>query len=210
MPSTPDTTHVRRCPRFFAGVLAIPFVAGCLSVWAFAYLLLGLLFIAVSYLILLVFGGVLFGVDGFRATADREGGVERVCVALIAPVLTVMAALSSWPAFSAGADVAMMTRVLTNRDRYAAIIADVQRRRATSDPSCCAQSFGQIIVVDGGTPLRVAFAPDGLGDNWSAAVYDPTGALADTKRARSLRKVFGGDLIGCRHLFGDYYRCTFT
>lgn len=84
MPSTPDTTHVRRCLRFFAGVLAIPFVAGCLSVWAFAYLLLGLLFIAVSYLILLVFGGVLFGVDGFRATTDREGGVERVCVALIA------------------------------------------------------------------------------------------------------------------------------
>ncbi len=209
---TSDAPHVRRCLKFFVAVLAIPFIAGCLSVWAFGYFLVEFLFIAVSYLILLVFGGALFSVDGFRAAADHESGLERAHDALLAPALTVMVALSSWPAFSAGADVAMLTRVLAARDRYAAIIADVERRREDGDRFCCSQSFGQVILIDSGPPLRIAFRPDGLGDNWSAAVFDPSGEMAQYNRepSKRIREVFGGDLIGCRHLFADYYRCRFT
>lgn len=56
-------------------------------------------------------------------------------------------------------------------------------------------------------------------NNWSAIVFDPTGkvTLADgfdedgnfSAPAR-ITKLFGGDLVSCRSLWGDYYKCSFT
>lgn len=79
--------------------------------------------------------------------------------------------------------------------------------------------YGVGLNVDRGPPLRVAFNPEGMLDNWSGIVFDPTGEVMQADgfdasgRFRApdrITKLFGGDLVSCRRLWGDYYDCSFT
>jgi len=105
-----------------------------------------------------------------------------------------------------------------NQDRYALIIA--KARKAHQAEWYAEDAAGVTYSVDMGPPVRVAFEPAGMLDNWSAIIYDPTGEmlLADgfdpeTGKFRapdSITKVFGGDLVSCKRLWGDYLTCSFT
>lgn len=80
---------------------------------------------------------------------------------------------------------------------------------------------GTDFLVDSGPPVRIAFKlPGGLLDNWSSVIYDPTGevtraagfdpGLGAFKAPDSITRLFGGDLLFCRPMRGDFYRCQFT
>lgn len=78
---------------------------------------------------------------------------------------------------------------------------------------------GIAYAIDRGPPVRVAFHADGILDNWSAVVFDPTGEMlkADGWDARGkfrapdrITRLFGGDLVACHRLWGDYLKCSFT
>lgn len=75
--------------------------------------------------------------------------------------------------------------------------------------------------LDGASPTRVAFPlPGGILDNWEAVIFDPTDQVATAKgwgrqpgdftASPAAKKLFGGDLLACRHVKGHFYRCWFT
>lgn len=75
--------------------------------------------------------------------------------------------------------------------------------------------------VDKGPPVRVALDAEGMGDNWSAVVWDPSGIVrtargwdrdraGDYTASPAAQELFGGDLVACRRLWGHYHRCHFT
>ncbi|MFT3925296.1 MAG: hypothetical protein QM778_22350 [Myxococcales bacterium] len=76
--------------------------------------------------------------------------------------------------------------------------------------------------VDAGPPVRIAFPLEGgIVDNWCGVVFDPSGevlrlnqvdldSLKTSESLARLRKLFGGDMVGCKHLDGPYYHCCFT
>jgi hypothetical protein len=80
--------------------------------------------------------------------------------------------------------------------------------------------FGIPVIVEPGPPVRIAFMTDpGFLDNWSGIVFDPTGAVMQAdgwdatgkfRAPASITELFGGDIVSCRHLSGDYYHCSFT
>ena len=57
-------------------------------------------------------------------------------------------------------------------------------------------------------------------DNWSGIIVDPTArvmeadgfdtATGEFAAPEEVTKLFDGDLVSCRHLWGDYYSCSFT
>jgi hypothetical protein len=110
---------------------------------------------------------------------------------------------------------------MVNRGHYEEIIAKVKRgHRSPSANSSFEEDGGVEYVVDAGPPVRVAFNPEGMLDNWSGIIFDPTGSVMlakgfDPKTGKfaapdRVTKLFGGDLVGCRRLGGSYYDCSFT
>ena len=110
--------------------------------------------------------------------------------------------------------------LLTKRSSYEAII--VKAKTGAFQPGDSRQSYdGTDFILDEGPPMRLAFPlPGGVLDNWSGIVFDPTG---DVTLARGFAKggdgftappavhaLFGGDIVTCDHLSGDFYYCTFT
>jgi|JI8StandDraft_2_1071088.scaffolds.fasta_scaffold19715_2 hypothetical protein len=85
--------------------------------------------------------------------------------------------------------------------------------------------LGLRISIDRGPSTRVAFITEhvafipglGLGnmDSWGAVVFDPAGTvkIADGRmhgEDHPASQLFGGMLVACQHVWGDYYRCTFN
>lgn len=58
-----------------------------------------------------------------------------------------------------------------------------------------------------GSNANLAFPWEGILDNWIGVIHDPSGGVMD---ADSAKGIFGGDLLGCEHLDGPYYLCSFT
>ena len=113
------------------------------------------------------------------------------------------------------------TLLITYLQRYRGIIEKVQREPdPTAGSGTWQQDRGTTYIVDYGTPRRVAFEPSGILDNWSGIVWDPThdvmkadGFDAKTGRFHApdrITKMFGGDLVTCRRLGGDWFDCSFT
>jgi hypothetical protein len=77
--------------------------------------------------------------------------------------------------------------------------------------------------LDLGPPIRVGFPqPGGLLDNWEGVVYDPTGEVEKARgwvyesgrqeftAPENVVRLFGGDIVSCVHIEGNFYRCWFT
>jgi hypothetical protein len=60
-------------------------------------------------------------------------------------------------------------------------------------------------LVDAGPPRRAARILDGLADNWTGYVYDPSQTFDSAPKM-----VFGGRLISSLHLWGPWYYAAFT
>jgi hypothetical protein len=130
-------------------------------------------------------------------------------IALALPVMWAVAWSLDWGSF------------LASRSSY----EDVARLAATGQFDASSMAWqahlGTDFLLDTGPPRRLAFpGPGGFLDNWSGVVFDPTGAVMEAdgfdpvtgKFAASdeVTKLFGGDLVSCRHMLGDFYHCSFT
>lgn len=108
---------------------------------------------------------------------------------------------------------------LSERRTYDAVVAEVQAGRIRQHRG---DYDGVSFQSDPGPPVRLAFNWGGVIDNWNGVVWDPTGVVASARGWRKdnghlrltaspeAKALFGGDLVWCRRLGGDYFYCVFT
>ena len=199
---------------YFAILLALVFCAGFWGAWDH-------FFTTILFIVGLVFAwavGSIFHLTKGILFARKSDHRRTRIAAILAPTCTATAcALLALPALWSGSLLGDFARLSINSDQYEAIIAKAQ---ANPEEAWYEEHDGVTYSVDVGPPVRVAFNPNGFLDNWSAIVYDPSGEmqLADGFDAKTgkfvapdrITKLFGGDLVRCRSLWGDYYACSFT
>lgn len=207
--------HIRRALYLFATLAVLAFVIEFISAWSSNLILSffgGLLFLALALI-----GGLFFLYSSLKDAWHSRSIVGRLIILLTVPLLPYVAVVSALQMSSAGEFCGTWTKLMINRSQYEAIITnESQSLHASRQRNDVSISYR----VDSGPPVRIAFNPDGIGDNWSGIVYDPTGEVMLAKgfdregeRLRTpfhILKLFGGDLVACRHIWGDYYRCSFT
>jgi hypothetical protein len=209
--------HMKRACRFSALMVSVPAIVGFIGAWsAGAGFLLFILCIPAALLMLLV-GLVVVTVRGVKLPLHTGSKRERALVVGIGPVLLAATLLAAVPLLRAGSFVGDLTRLMVNHRHYEAIIAKAAKQR---EAEWYADDGGVTYSTDLGPPIRVAFNPAGMLDNWSGIIYDRTGDVMLAKGFDSttgkfyapdkVTKLFGGDLVGCRHLWGSYYSCSFT
>jgi len=211
--------HIIASSRFFFGIVVAIFTIGYICA----------LNMSVGFVVLMLGGGVmLFAVPlgaaiftyyGIRwGLQPDETWPRRIAVVLAAPALLGLCLVAAMPALATGMLAGTATRLFWNQRSYAAII-ETERRRAGPEPFVQPSSRGIRYLVDRGPPLRVVFNPEGLLDKWSGIVFDPTHQvmLAEAfdsrgqfRAPRHITELFGGDLVSCRPLWGDYFHCSFT
>ncbi len=154
-------------------------------------------------------------VSALRDAASRRAAL--VTAALVSVVLAGSPFL--WPIVrDLGWRSQVRATLAWNRDRYEAIAAGVGKEERKGKESGIT-SDGVRYVIDAGSPLRIAFPiGEGILDDWTAIVRDPSGELARlqgadaslSKRDVPLRMLFGGDIVRVRDLDGGYFYCVFT
>ncbi|MEH3159689.1 MAG: hypothetical protein PGN08_12625 [Sphingomonas taxi] len=219
MPSFFDTGHIRWCSCLFVAALIAAFTFGLVTVWS-AVLTMFLLLLAVpAWLILVIAGGGILSWHGLKDGARLHGG-QRIATMLAAPLLAVATLALAVPAHFVGTHVGWLSKLAVNYWHYGAIVRDAEIRVARGARDCCTSPDGELVYIDPGPPVRAAFDPQGLLDNWSGIVFDPSGDVMLAKgfnpitgtfaAPERITKLFGGDLVGCRPLVGHYYVCSFT
>ena len=164
-----------------------------------------------------VVGFVLFGVMAWRGW--RRGRLRGALLGGGAMVLLEVALALGLPYVSAAGDQFQFARRFARmKPQYEAIVARVV---AAPEPRG-GEASGIVFEVDAGPPRRVAFPqPGGITDNWEGVVWDPTGVVrsatgwrhgiaGDYTATAEARRLFGGDLVACRHIADHFYRCWFT
>lgn len=209
--------YLRRVARFFGLVASVPFLVAFVGAWSSGFgFFLFLLGIPAAFLMLIV-GAVAWFVRSYQRGKEVEATSDRIFIYAAAPLLLVVTLCLSWPLLALGSYTGTMSRLVFNQGHYQAIIAKV---RSDPKPAWFQDDNGVTYSVDLGPPIRVAFNPAGMLDNWSGIIYDPTGdvMLADGFDPKTgkfaapdrVTKMFNGDLVSCRRLWGDYYDCSFT
>lgn len=202
--------------------LTVPFATGLWGAWSSsAGFLLALFGLPVAGILLVVLAVVL-SARGFRLEHSPPSGWHRVLFTLLPLGLLAGVIFCSLTVLQAGSAVGAWSRLVLQRGHYEAIIDKVRRAPRSDEESyrVFLEDDGVTYVIDYGPPVRVAFNPEGLLDNWSGIIFDPTHAvmLADGfdpvtgefAAPDRITKLFGGDLVSCRPLGGDYFRCSFT
>jgi hypothetical protein len=129
--------------------------------------------------------------------------------------------LAHGPLYGLGNSWLVDFRFESARPTYERIVADLPDH--VTDVQRLTGSTGEYFI-DPGPPVRVAFVlpPGRFIDNWCGVVYDPTGAVMQSNQfdgnwsdwrhqvPREIIKLFGGDMLSCRQLDSEYYRCCFT
>ena len=209
--------HIKRATLFFAIILLVPLIVGFIDSWSAALgFILFLLGIPVTLVVLAT--GTIVGLAK-AAKLPLEDGDRRNRAFAVGVILLLFAAtiLGALPSLRIGSFIGSFSRLMVNHRHYEAIIAKANKTRQ----SVWYEDDGAITYsTDLGPPIRVAFNPAGMLDNWSGIIYDPTGDVMlangfDPKTGKffapeRVTKIFGGDLVGCRHLWGSYYDCSFT
>ena len=202
--------------RLLAVCIWIALFAGFVSSWRGGDEFL-LFLIAIPLVLLIVISGS--GVLIFEALSQCGRYETRLFMALglgLGPALAVTALLSFLPVAWVAGWLGDLSRIAVEHRRYEAIIAEYS---ASPRPEWFAEQCGITFNVDPGPPVRVAFNPGGFLDNWSGIIHDPSGEvmLADGfdeqggfRAPDRITRIFGGDLVRCRWLWGDYYSCSFT
>ena len=208
--------HLRALARYTAGMLAMAFVVGSIAGWsgmfAFLFAIFGLIPMALIFLGV----GILHSVQGVReAFRVALPTPVRITLCAAAPLAMGVIILLSVPAAGLGNLAATYIRLAIRYSVYQTIVD--RARHGQADDRAPFQSVRY--QIDPGPPVRVAFDGDGILDNWSGIVFDPTGDVlqADGFDAAGkfhapdrVTRLFGGDLVSCRRLWRDYYQCSFT
>ncbi len=209
--------HVRQVTIFFCALVMVIFTLGMWDSWdkatGFALFLLCVFAIPPTLLI----GVVILIVRGGRIARRMASWRHGLTFCAAPPALAAALIFVSPSVASAGRRAGCLSQLLINGAKYRAIIAQAQGRK--TDPGY-RTDLGITYEVDPGPPVRVAFNPGGMLDNWTAILYDPSGLVMqangfDRKTGKfaapdGVTQLFGGDLIGCDPLWGDYYSCSFT
>lgn len=218
-PEEPVRTHLRNGAGCLAAIVGVVFLIGVIVAWnkGIGFLLLLLAIVAIPVVLLL--SGAILSFRGVRLAIATQMPIGRkVLLSAATPVMLIIAVTVAWPALAGGNFFGTAMRLFANQSLYEAII-ETERRAASSRSTGYRTFNGVTYAVDHGPPLRVAFNPEGMLDNWSGIIFDPTHQvmLADGMdrdgRFRApphVTELFGGDLVSCRHLWGDYFHCGFT
>jgi hypothetical protein len=203
--------------KFFGIVAFIPICIGFIGAWSAGLGFVLFVFGIPCGLLLLAIGGIAWTVRAVKFARQTTDARMRLGVMLIAPVCVVLICSAGLPLLAAGSFAGNLSRLAANRTHYEAIIA---KARTSRIPAWFADDRGVTYSVDLGPPVRVAFNPAGMLDNWSGIIFDPTGDVMlahgfDLRTGKfhapdRITKLFEGDLVSCRHLWGDYYHCSFT
>lgn len=211
--------HCWRSASFFSAMVGTVFVLGFTWAWskAIGFVLLMIVFPMVAVALLLT--GIVFTIQGIKlAFAWPMSPRKRVMASLAVPAMFALGLAVAWHARVGGIVAGTAARLAVNQGQYLAIV-ETERQQARRRTSGFQEAAGVTYVVDHGPPLRVAFNPEGMLDNWSGIIFDPTHEVmrADgfdrSGRFRAperITKLFGGDLVSCRHLWGDFFHCGFT
>lgn len=192
-------------------------IVGFIDAWSpglgFTLVILG---IPAASVVLLV-GSIIWLVRAARMRVHVDGLNKRILLFAAAPTFLVATVFAALPVLWAGSFIGSFTRLVANRSHYESII---DRVRAAKTPVWHEEDDGVTYSTDLGPPVRVAFNPAGMLDNWSGIIYDPTGDVMladgfDPNKGKFLApervtKLFGGDLVKCRRLLSDFYICSFT
>lgn len=213
-----ELEHLKTTARFLAAIAAAIFCIGFIGAWtegpSFFLAFFGLPVVAITFLV----GTLVWTARGLHLAGEADSAKERVAVALAAPIFAGLLLSFALPSLRAGNLAGTWTRLIGNRGTYDEIV-----RKARSQDEWQNETYqefcGVKFVVDHGPPVRVAFNPTGILDNWAAIIFDPSG---DVMKAEGFDRngrfaapdhvtnLFGGDLVGCRRLAWNYYSCTFT
>lgn len=143
-----------------------------------------------------VFGLFLVGLFIVRHGNDWR----RKGLLIVSPILAFAALIGLAMASS---EILSWSGFLLDLPGYKRVIAQLER--GETPPR------GPVRYTVEGEPLRVVFpTQEGFVDNWAGVVYDPTDQVRARKVDPKVRKWFGGDMVGCTHLTGHFYRCGFT
>ena len=213
-------SYLKRVLLVTLGIGVTVFVVGLVtgsfsSTFLFLILLLGTAVVGVVGVLFLI----LF-VQGVSLARRHDISWQRKLVAVVAsPVLLSALVFTSLPILWSGAYVGVYGKLLLNHSEYELIVRQNNVQIGGEPIQSLSVENGIEYEIDSGPPVRFAFEPDGILDNWSGIVYDPSGdvMLADGFDSKGkfrapdrVTKLFGGDLVSCSHFFGHYYRCGFT
>ena len=177
------------------------------------FLIVGLVSIiaipVVGLILLLIF--VLLARDGWRIGSVRSGKAKWLTRSAAPVGLAVaVASLVFVPDLFSG----LHRQYLLSENR--ALFDDAMRR----DAAKIALGNGETAYVshDAG---RYYFSLAGIGDNHQGFVYDPSGAVAQARgwangeagrftAPAQVKELFGGDMLRCTHVRGDWFYCSFT
>lgn len=212
--------YIRGCALFYGIVLALVFGIGFIGAWLRGLELL-VIVIGLALVGIFLLGSLICFRLGAGMALRAKVMSDRILAVMAAPAMVGVIIALAYPSLESGQFFGTRACLLFNLRHYEAIIARERQGHATSlIGSSYQEDAGVQYFVDKGPPLRVGFNPDGLLNNWSATVFDPTGQVMlsnkfDSAKGRSaaperITKLFGGDLMGCRHLWGSYYKCAFT
>ena len=214
-------TDLPRITLLAFGIFAVIFGLGVAVSLSEAFIGL-IIFLAVPVLVIaLLVGTTTFMWRGVkRARESTRPGPARVVDIVAPPAVAVIVLALSAPIFSLGSLSGAWISLASNRARYEEIVASLQAGRRDPADGQRQVERGITFIADVGPPLRVAFNPDGILDNWSAIVFDPTQAVMRADgfdpisgkfaAPDSITKLFGGDLVRCRRLSDNYFFCSFT
>ncbi|MGH0223190.1 hypothetical protein NKY68_24460 [Sinorhizobium meliloti] len=214
-------TDLARITLLAFTILAVIFGLGVAASLAGAFAGFIIVLAAPVLVIALLAGTAIFMWRGIRrARESTRLAAARVVDIVAAPGVAVIVLALSAPIFSVGSLSRAWISLANNRAHYQEIVASLQaggRDPADGQPQV---ERGITFISDVGPPLRVAFNPEGILDNWSAIVFDPTQVvmradgfdpISSTFAAPdSITKLFGGDLVRCRRLSDSYFFCSFT
>ncbi|SMC83956.1 hypothetical protein SAMN06272759_108152 [Novosphingobium sp. B1] len=208
----------RKSGAFFLLIASALFLFGLINVYfpgaGFLLFLVGLPTLPIA-LVTITTIWLIRGIKMARSEVDRSKAIVYVCAS---PVMCLLVVLTASLLIFLGGFVGDLARLAVNQRQYAAIIskARVERRAEWY----AEDTNGVTYSVDVGPPVRVAFEPAGMLDNWSAIVFDPSGKMmmangfnsktGEFQTPEPITKLFGGDLVSCRRLWGDYLTCSFT
>ncbi len=197
---------------FFVGLLGESSSSTIQSVIAFGLALIVVVAAIVVYLIL-------FGYGVSLAKGHDVSRKNKILAFATAPISLSLLIFSCLPILSSGIYVGALGKLMLNHSAYEEIVRQNAAQHEGKPLQARRTENGIEYEIDSGPPVRFALEPDGFLDNWSGIVYDPSGdvMLADGfdgkgkfKAPDRVTKLFGGDLVSCRHFFGHYYRCGFT
>jgi hypothetical protein len=199
-----------------AGILAFVFALGLISSLSFPLSFILILFILPGLIIIFLAVIVILTIRSTRAPLLTNGIRRRLIAVGSVPVIGILTIALALPALWAGDRAGNLSQLAVNYTQYEVIIA--QAKQSGGDSKREKHSIAH--YIDLGPPVRVAFNQQGFLDNWSGIIYDPTGIVmqadgfdpvsGDFAASDNITKLFGGDLVNCRHLWGNYYDCSFT